>query len=83
MSRAGERPFCDRDSLDDLFSDYIGAEINNIMEDAGMHHLSQHEILTLSDDEKGQIYNGRGCAVERGIICSVERIFEELNLCIE
>ena len=51
-----------------------------------MQHLSQHayEVDTLGDDEKHHIlYSERGCAVEGGVICDVERILEELNLEID
>ena len=79
---AGARTI-DRDELDALFSDYIGGEINDVMESAGMHHLNQHELFVMSDEVKEYVYNQRGCAVEAGIIHLVKSILEELDFRIE
>ena len=70
----------DRDTFDDWCSDYIGSEVNDWIDDNEMHHHSQHELDTWSDDDLESSYNQRGCAVEAEIVSGVERMLKELNL---
>ena len=68
------------DDFEDWFSDYIGSEVNNWIDDSGMQHHSQHEIDTWSEDELAQSYNDRGCHVEFSIKGTLESWLSEMNL---